>query len=96
LHFCRFSSISSLKVVLGAHNISSVGETSAIRMPVAKVINHESFDIAGEKAFDISLIKLYVGFIFAQKLKNDLFNHKFEIEMIETCEFHHKHIASLQ
>jgi len=55
-----------LKVVLGAHNISNgaVGEPSAIRMPIAKVINHESFDIAGEKAFDISLIKLLVSFYF--------------------------------
>ena len=52
-----------MKVLLGAHNISNsgVGDLNTIRMPVSKVINHEMFNIIGEKAFDIALIKLNVS-----------------------------------
>lgn len=38
----------------------AIGEPATVRMSVAKVINHELFNIIGEKAYDIALIKLHV------------------------------------
>ena len=51
---------------MGAHNITNaaVGESGAVRMSVAKVINHELFNIVGEKAYDLSLIKLNVSILW--------------------------------
>ena len=51
------------KVILGAHNISSAGlDTNAIRVPIFKIIKHESWNPnANDYPYDIALIKLQVN-----------------------------------